>query len=182
MCQWDTQKDPWLCRGSSGSPGLWSRPGSLERGPAWSGCMSSPQENLLLQCSPGLPMRASQPGPPRSVPAHVWLWSHVQSWCTWVCVYFCSQECPEQDCPEFPAFVDSSMASEGSPGGTSDEEPHANAEDMSDVGLIPGLGRSPGEGHGNPLQYSCLENPVDRGAWPSYSPRGYKEPDMTEVT
>lgn len=64
--------------------------------------------------------------------------SHVQSWCTWVCIYFCSQECPEQDCPEFPAFVDSSMASEGSPGGTSDEEPHANAEDMSDVGLILG--------------------------------------------
>ena len=37
--------------------------------------------------------------------------------------------------------------------------------DRSDVGLIPGLGRSPGEGHGNPLQYSCLENPMDRGAW-----------------
>ena len=34
-----------------------------------------------------------------------------------------------------------------------------------DSGLIPGLGRSPGEGHGNPLQYSCLENPMDRGAW-----------------
>ena len=34
-----------------------------------------------------------------------------------------------------------------------------------DVGSIPGLGRSPGEGHGNPLQYSCLENPVDREAW-----------------
>ena len=34
-----------------------------------------------------------------------------------------------------------------------------------DVGLIPGLGRSPGEGNGNPLQYSCLGNPMDRGAW-----------------
>ena len=34
-----------------------------------------------------------------------------------------------------------------------------------DTGLIPGSGRSPGEGHGNPLQYSCLENPMDRGAW-----------------
>ena len=34
-----------------------------------------------------------------------------------------------------------------------------------DLGLIPGLGRSPGEGNGNPLQYSCLENPMDRGAW-----------------
>ena len=36
-----------------------------------------------------------------------------------------------------------------------------------DVGLTPGLGRSPGGGNGNPLQYSCLENPVDRGAWRS---------------
>ena len=34
-----------------------------------------------------------------------------------------------------------------------------------DLGLIPGLGRSPGEGNGNPLQYPCLENPMDRGAW-----------------
>ena len=40
-----------------------------------------------------------------------------------------------------------------------------NAGDIRDMGLIPGLGRSPGEGHGNPLQYSCLENPMDRGAW-----------------
>ena len=41
----------------------------------------------------------------------------------------------------------------------------ANAGDVRDAGLIPGLGRSPGGGHGNPLQYSCLENPMDRGAW-----------------
>ena len=41
----------------------------------------------------------------------------------------------------------------------------ASAEDIRDVGLIPGLGGSPGEGHGNPLQYSCLENPMDREAW-----------------
>ena len=37
--------------------------------------------------------------------------------------------------------------------------------DAGDLGSIPGLGRSPGEGNGNPLQYSCLENPMDRGAW-----------------
>ena len=43
--------------------------------------------------------------------------------------------------------------------------PSANAGDIKDVGSIPGLGRSPGGGHGNPLQYSGLENPVDRGAW-----------------
>ena len=40
----------------------------------------------------------------------------------------------------------------------------ANAGDIRDAGLIPGLGRSPGGGHGNPVQNSCLENPMDRGA------------------
>ena len=41
----------------------------------------------------------------------------------------------------------------------------ANAGDIRDEGSIPGLGRSPGGGNGNSLQYSCLENPMDRGAW-----------------
>ena len=41
----------------------------------------------------------------------------------------------------------------------------SNAGDVRDMGSIPGLGRSPGGGNGNPLQYSCLENPMDRGAW-----------------
>ena len=41
----------------------------------------------------------------------------------------------------------------------------ADAGDVRDVGLIPGLGRSPGGGHGHPVQYPCLENPMDRGAW-----------------
>ena len=41
----------------------------------------------------------------------------------------------------------------------------ANAGDITDVGSIPGLGRYPGGGNGNPLQYSCLENSMDRGAW-----------------
>ena len=40
-----------------------------------------------------------------------------------------------------------------------------NAGDIRDIGLIPGLGRSPGEGHDNPVQYFCLKNPMDRGAW-----------------
>ena len=47
----------------------------------------------------------------------------------------------------------------------------ANAGDIRDVGSIPGLGRSPGGGHVNPLQYSCLENPMDRGAWQAAVPR-----------
>ena len=45
------------------------------------------------------------------------------------------------------------------------KNPPTNAGDIRDMGLIPGLGRSPRGGHGNPLQYSCLENPMDRGAW-----------------
>ena len=45
------------------------------------------------------------------------------------------------------------------------EYPLANAKDTRDVDLIPGSGRSPGEENGNPLQYSCLENSMDRGAW-----------------
>ena len=43
----------------------------------------------------------------------------------------------------------------------------ANTGDVRDTGLNPGLGRSPRGGHGNPLQYSCLENPMDRGMWPA---------------
>ena len=49
--------------------------------------------------------------------------------------------------------------------GTVGKNPPASAGDIRDAGLIPGLGRSPGEGNGNPLQYSYLENSMDRGAW-----------------
>ena len=45
------------------------------------------------------------------------------------------------------------------------KNPPANTGDVRDVGLIPGLERSPGEENGNPFQYSCLENPMERGAW-----------------
>ena len=50
---------------------------------------------------------------------------------------------------------------------------------VRDLGLIPGSGRSPGEGNGNPLQYSCLENPMDGGAWWA-TVHGVTELDMTE--
>ena len=50
----------------------------------------------------------------------------------------------------------------GFPGGSDSKESACNA---GDLGLIPGSGRFPGEGNGNPLQYSCLENSMDRGAW-----------------
>ena len=45
------------------------------------------------------------------------------------------------------------------------KKPAANAGDVRDAGSVPGLGSSPAGGHSNPLQYSCLENPMDRGAW-----------------
>ena len=54
-------------------------------------------------------------------------------------------------------------------------------ENAGDVGLIPGLGCSPGGGHGNPLMYSCLEKPMDRGAWQATAYR-IAESGMTEVT
>jgi len=61
------------------------------------------------------------------------------------------------------------------------KNPSANAGDIRDTGLIPGLGRSPEGGHGNPLQYSCPENTMDRGAWQATVHRGCKESDMTEA-
>ena len=53
----------------------------------------------------------------------------------------------------------------GFPGGPSGKEPLVNARDLGEAGLIPGSGSCPGGRHGNPLQYSCLENPIDGGAW-----------------
>ena len=53
----------------------------------------------------------------------------------------------------------------GFPGGTSDKEPTCQCRRHRDMGSILGLGRCPGRGHGTPLQYSCLENPMDRGVW-----------------
>ena len=61
----------------------------------------------------------------------------------------------EQGCGIYRAFQEALVV----------KNPPANAGDIRDTGLVPGLGRSPGGRHGNSLQYSCLENPMDRGAW-----------------
>ena len=57
----------------------------------------------------------------------------------------------------------------------------ASAGDLREVGSIPGLGRSPGDGHGKPLWYFCLENPMDRGAWQATVHR-VTELDTTDAT
>ena len=71
------------------------------------------------------------------------------------------------------------IATVGFPVGAVVKNLSPNAEDVRDLGLIPGLGRCPGEGNSNPLQYSCLENPTDRGAcWATV--HGVTESDTNE--
>ena len=65
----------------------------------------------------------------------------------------------------------------GFPGDSDSKESACNA---GDLGSIPGLGRSPGGGHGNSLQYSCLKNPHGQRSLTGYSPWGHKESDITE--
>ena len=67
----------------------------------------------------------------------------------------------------------------GFPGGSVEKNLPANEGDAGDAGLISGLGRMPWRRNGNPLQYSCLENPLDRGAWRAIVHRVTKELDTT---
>ena len=86
-------------------------------------------------------------------------------------VQFLGQEDPwRRDRLPTPVFV-------GFPGGSDDKESTCNA---GALGSIPGLGRSPGGGHGNPLQYSCPENPYGQRSLAGYSPWAHKVSDMTE--
>ena len=81
-------------------------------------------------------------------------------------------------CFDYHSFV---MYSEVKSASYGDSDSKESACNVGDWGSISGLGKSPGEGNGNPLQYSCLENPKDRGAWQStYSPHGCKELDTIE--
>ena len=69
----------------------------------------------------------------------------------------------------------------GFPDGSVGKESTCNAGDSGDMGSFPGLRRSSGGGHGNPLQYSCLKNPMDRGAWRATVRGVNKELNTTEV-
>ena len=68
----------------------------------------------------------------------------------------------------------------GFPGGSVAKNPPASARDAGDAGLMPGSGRSPGGQNGNPPQYSCLGNPMDKRNLAGYSPLCQKESDTTE--
>ena len=65
-----------------------------------------------------------------------------------------------------PGYLSGPLPAWGYPGGAGGKEPPCQCRlEVRDTGSVPGLGRSPGGRHGNPLQYPCLENPMDRGAW-----------------
>ena len=72
---------------------------------------------------------------------------------------------PYQLCDNFGRVISTGSASIRLPDGSVVKPPPASAGDTRDTGLIPGSGRSLGGGNGHPLQYSCLENSVDKGAW-----------------
>ena len=87
---------------------------------------------------------------------------------------------PENE--EVVGNINLKQQSMGFPGGTGGEEPACQCRRRKRHGSIPGSGRSPGGGHGTPPQYSCLENPMDRGSLVGYGPKGHKESDITEAT
>ena len=95
----------------------------------------------------------------------LWLSSMPLCVCICICIYICICVCV---C--IYIYI-------GFPGGSDDEESACNA---GDLGSIPGLGRSPGGGYGNPLQYSCLENPLGQSSLAAYSPWGCKESDVAK--
>ena len=91
--------------------------------------------------------------------------------------FFCSTSSPAFDVVRVSYFSHSKRCV-GFPGSSDGKESAYNA---GDPGSIPGSGRSPGEGNGNPLQYSCLKNSMDRGAWQA-TVLGLTELNMTENT
>ena len=94
----------------------------------------------------------------------LWLW-HSCSWTSVLCSFITVNYTARNLVLILSHILDVVSPLKGFPGGTVVKNPSANAGDSRDVGLIPGSGRSPGVGNGNPLQYSCLENSMDRRCW-----------------
>ena len=86
-------------------------------------------------------------------------WSGSPGWESLKTLKLCSK------CASVDICVVHVVSGYGFPGGSGVKNLPINAGDAGDTALIPGTGRSPGGAHGNPLQYSCLENPMNRGAW-----------------
>ena len=82
---------------------------------------------------------------------------------------------------QFKAYPPRQYYLVGFPGGAVVKNPPANVGDTRGSGSIPGSGRSPRVGNGNPLQYSCLEDPIVREAWWATAHGGHKESDMTNT-
>ena len=113
----------------------------------------------------------------RIIPAAVKAWSTDQQWHHQRTCWKCRLSGPTPDqLIQTRHLVRSPGDSATYPGGSDGKESACNA---GDLGSIPGSGRSPGEGNGSPLQYCCLENPVDRGAWRA-TVHGVTESDPTE--
>ena len=120
----------------------------------------------MLLCSGGLWNALSHfPSPPRKVQNlfRSRFVTAASSSHTFVCDHLCFWR--SQFSQDGRLILCSSFLYGGFPGGTSGKTPPANAGDSRNMSSIPGSGRSIGVGYGNPFQYSCLENSIDRGAW-----------------
>jgi len=156
----------WVSYGSwwwTGKPGVLQSMGSQRVGHNWATELSIlktmfPPKNWTILLCLGIPSLCKLLLPTtKDLKARYLLFLKLSDYCAYVC-------------------TETLKTSGGFPSGSVVKNPPANAGDTS---LIPGLERSPGVGNGNPLQYSCLENPIDRGTWRATVRRAAKESDMT---
>ena len=156
----------WVSYGSwwwTGKPGVLQSMGSQRVGHNWATELSIlktmfPPKNWTILLCLGIPSLCKLLLPTtKDLKARYLLFLKLSDYCAYVC-------------------TETLKTSGGFPSGSVVKNPPANAGDTS---LIPGLERSPGVGNGNPLQYSCLENPIDRGTWRATVRGAAKESDMT---